>query len=170
MNNGYDYEPQTGSGLIFRLREKGQTARIRLASWPLVYDDTFKDGSTTKRMAWAAILKTQGEGGIVREAKVFVAGTMVYNAIRALSRDEDWGDPSTFDVEIARTEKEGAYYTVTPKPAPRGPLSADEAALFAEHGYDPKSGDWAFPWIEKVLKIDTNGGGGREEYDPFQDE
>jgi len=56
--------------------------------------------------------------------KILDTSVSVFKAIQELVRDEDWGDPSQYDVDIKVDKQGGAtgYYTVIPKS--KKPLSA----------------------------------------------
>jgi len=164
MTSGYDVDYGNGSGGVFlRLKEKGQQIRVRLVSEPLHYIDTLPDGKELKKVAWVVIHKELVDGKPHKSVKVYEAGPMVFNAIKALVKSEDWGDPTQYDLTITRTEKEGSYYTVHPNPKPMGPLSEDEAALVAEAGLVLK--DMVGP-ERKTKKAEAEG---EDLEDPFSD-
>lgn len=174
--SGYDV-PIGGGGNYLTLTSKGQKERVRLLFAPIVFEETFPEGGkfeseTAKRAAWVA-LKRNSDGS---EPVTFKASAMVYKAVQKLFRNEDWGDPSEYDVVVERTEEKGAYYLVTPtKPKP---LTDEEKAAVAEFvGAD--ADDWAdmqkgvFAFLEaRYLKPKTNGdkAAGGAEYDPFSEE
>lgn len=164
---GYDYEPSTNTGPYLNLKNKGDKARIRIASYPIMWDDEYQ-GKPTKRFAWAVIHKQSVNGEVVKEAKAFRAGSLIYNAVRTLLHDSDWGDPRGYDIEIERTEKDNAFYTVTPKPNGK-PISEEEKALFDEHGFSEKP-DWANTWLEKLYLSKKDGATTDDTSDPFADE
>lgn len=170
---GYDYEPAQTSGPYLNLKEKGDKVRFRIASYPIRWEDSYQ-GKPNVRFAWAVIHKWADKDGTKhKEAKAFRAGSLVYGAIRTLLNDPDWGDPTLYDIEVERTENKNAYYSVTPKPNGK-PLTDEEKALFAEHGYAEGKPDWANAWLEKLYlsKKDgtTSGGAKEDEFDPFADE
>jgi len=60
--------------------------------------------------------------------KILDLGVSIFKGIQALTRDEDWGDPSQYDVDIKVDKKGGptGYYTVTPKqPKPLTPADLE---------------------------------------------
>lgn len=61
--------------------------------------------------------------------KVLDISIAVFKQVQALTRDDEWGDPSRYDVDIKVDPNGGAtgYYTVTPK-IPK-PLSADDTEI-----------------------------------------
>lgn len=160
--SGYDAEVTKSDGLFFRLKDKGQTARLRLVSPPHRYEDVLPDGKMVRKCAWIAILKEMVSGKPNLRAVVFQASPMVYGAVKDLAESEDWGDPTQYDVQVTRTEEQGKYYTVVPIPKPMGPITEEQAAMVAEKNIDlakvcaPKA---------KQTKAEED-----EEYDPFGDE
>jgi len=50
--------------------------------------------------------------------KVLDMGLAIYQQIQTYSRDEDWGDPGTYDLDVVVDKNGGAtgYYKVVPKP------------------------------------------------------
>ena len=129
---GYDAEPGSDNSLFFRLKEKGQSARLRLVSEAHRYLDIIEaDGEhkEIKKCAWVAILKEMVGGKPSKRVVVFQGGPQIYGHIRTLTESPDWGDATQYDVTVTRTEVQGQYYTVTPMPKPMGPLSEEEQAL-----------------------------------------
>lgn len=175
MTTGYDVDYDNGGGGLFlRLKEKGQSVRVRLVSEPLHWTETTdkitdEEGNPKelKKVAWVVILKDLVDGKPVKSVKVYEGGPMVYNAIKALAKSDDWGDPTTYDLTITRTEKQGSYYTVHPNPKPMGPISAEEAELVKAAGI--VLADTVGP--NRKAKADGGGSsaGGSDEYDPFSD-
>lgn len=137
---GYDAEPSTGGGLYLRLKEKGESIRIRLVSDPFRYEDVFKaegeDDKIIRKVAWIVIHKTLVDGKKHLEVKVFQSGPMVYGLIKDLTENPEWGDPKLYDIEVTRTEVKGRYYSVQPLPKPMGPLSEAEAEMVVNANID----------------------------------
>jgi len=107
---GYDYKPETTTGIFLRLRKKGDQIKIRLVSTPVHYQDEFQ-GKTRERFAWLVIDRSDGQ------IKVFNAGVSIYLIIKGFAEDKDWGDPTKYDLTITRTEESTAnYYRVVPSP------------------------------------------------------
>lgn len=165
--NGYGATPNSANSLFLRLRAKGDKVRIRLVSEPVRYLDTFEDKSTGERterrkVAWLAISKEVVGGQTSKRVVIFTSGPQVYGVIRDLAESADWGDPTTFDVVVERTEEQGKYYVVTPMPKPMGPLSSDERELILEAAID---------WPDIVLKnksnVAPNGATSEADDDPF---
>lgn len=179
---GYGAEaPKTGGGgLFFRLKKKGEKARLRLVSAPYRYFDTMSKEHTKSgkeeqvpRAAWLAIVKEVGaDNKPIKRGVIFVGGTMIYRFIKDLADNADWGDPSNYDIVIERKEEAGAYYSVQPLPKPMGPISDEEKALFAATAEHPEL-DYAR--MVEILNTPreggaTNGVKAEGEYDPFSDE
>lgn len=133
---GYDAATPGGSGGIhFRLKAKGQKARVRLVSPAYRYYQHFEnDGKTESRpkASWVAILKEMVNGKVEKRVVVFHGGPMIYGLVKDLDGHESWGDPTQYDLEVERTEETGKYYTVTPMPKPMGPITPEEEALVKE--------------------------------------
>lgn len=61
--------------------------------------------------------------------KILEIGQTVFKSIQNLARDEDWGDPTQYDINIEVDKNGGAagYYRVNPKP--KKPLSAEDLEI-----------------------------------------
>ena len=84
--------------------------------------------------------------------KVLEIGAGVLKSIQNLFRDEDWGDPIQYDVNI-KVDKSAApasYYTVNPKP--KKPLSAADVELKQEVDLDDLKRRTSPPTPEEMLK------------------
>lgn len=181
---GYGADAPKGGngGLFFRLKKKGEKARLRLVSAPYRYFDEVdgkytESGKSEKRpkASWVAIIKEVGaDNKPIKRPVIFVGGTMIYGFIKDLAENPEWGDPATYDIVIERKEEAGAYYAVQPLPKPMGPISDEEKALFAATAEYPE-----LNYARMVELINTprdgqpaQGGAPAEEssYDPFSDE
>lgn len=132
--SGYDYEPKSNSPYL-RLKSKGEKIKIRLASEPIMFLEDYKDKETgevktNERWAWIVIDRADNE------VKAYKAGVMVFKGIKGYAKDEDWGDPTGYDLTIERTEEQGRYYVVTASPKTIRPLSAEEKKMVEESGID----------------------------------
>jgi hypothetical protein len=138
---GYDAEAGSGGGLWLRLKKRGEKVRLRLVSTPCRFVDTLEDEKTgeskqIRKVAWLAIHKEIINGQPSRRVVVFSNGPMVYGILKDLQEDENWGDPTQYDITVERTEESGKYYVVTPLPKPIGPISEEERALVAAADVD----------------------------------
>lgn len=136
--SGYDAKVG-GGGVYFRLKEKGDTAKLRLVSEPFRYVDIFKDPKDGDKLqnavAWVAILKEfngETEGRVV----CFQSRPMVYGHVKDLAENADWGDPKLYDIKVTRTEEAGKYYTVQALPKPIGPITKEEAQMVSAANLD----------------------------------
>ena len=136
---GYDAKAGSGDGKFLRLKEKGQEVRLRLATNAYRYIDVYTDKDTGKteqrrKVAWGAIVKEKdADGKMTKRAVVFVNGPQVYGCVQDLTKEEEWGDPMTYDLKITRSEDSPAkYYTVVPLPTQNKDLTPDEKALLKE--------------------------------------
>lgn len=61
--------------------------------------------------------------------KILDMGVAIYQKVQGYSRDEDWGDPSQYDIDIVVDKNGGAtgYYNVIAKP--KKPLSDEDVAI-----------------------------------------
>ena len=121
MSNAYKtYQPPQGEGggLFLKLND-GDQVKIRIAEEPVVYID--KWGNT--RYAWAVYNHETKTG------QVFQQSVTGYRSIAALAQDEDWGDPSGYDIKVSRegsTQKNTRYHM---SPVPNGkPLTEEQKA------------------------------------------
>lgn len=102
------YKPQGGGdGLFLRLKD-GDSVKLRVASQPAIYEQTFDD-KLTRRFAWVVWNRNE------KKAQVFSSGVSIFNQLADLV--EEWGEPQEFDVTIKRTgEMLETRYSVTPSP------------------------------------------------------
>lgn len=125
--------PSGGGGGIFRLKEKGQEAVMRIGTGPWRYTDTLpsgKDkGKKVPKASWGVILR-ENSGP---RAVVFDAGAMVYGLIKQLAEDPQFGDPTTYDIVVTRTESDSNYYTVSALQKDKG-LSNEDVGMLANAG------------------------------------
>lgn len=131
----YSYEPKRDSSFL-RLAKAGDQARIRIVSTPIKYTEISNfTGKEVEKFAWVVINRIVGPNGTVNEVKVFNTGPSVYWKIKELSQNADWGDPMTYDLVVARAEKNGVTsYSLTPSPANKGPINTAEQQLIAQAG------------------------------------
>ena len=61
--------------------------------------------------------------------KILDMGVAIYQSVQDLSRDEDWGDPSQYDIDVKVNKNGGAtgYYKCHPKP--KTPMSDDDIKI-----------------------------------------
>lgn len=119
MANPYKtYNPPAGEGGLYLKLEDGDQVKIRIVGEPVVYIDRW--GNT--RYAWK-VYNHDAEAGMV-----FQQAVTGYRAIAAYAQDEDWGDPTTYDLKVSRdgTGKNTKYH-ITPVPNSK-PLTKDQQA------------------------------------------
>lgn len=153
MANDYDFEPRVAPSLFLKLKEKGDKVLIRLASSPYrepkiwkveggppmdptkavdLSEDQWRrlmgdpDYNITEAFYWVVIDRESGT------AKIFTGTAGVYKNIKKYAEMEGWGDPTTYDFQIVRTENPGpSYYEVTALPNKEA-LSEKEQKLVDE--------------------------------------
>jgi len=103
-----DYDPSETSGIYMRL-EQGDN-RVRIVSEPYKFKREFPTSDQpVQRYGWAVIDRADGE------LKYLEVGPMIFGQIVALNEDEDYGDPTTYDLKIKKTgEMLETRYTVIP--------------------------------------------------------
>lgn len=137
MAGDYDYEPKEKPGQFIRLRDKGQSVSVRIASKPWRFPVIWKIGvqtpmdnesvgqmsakdwfevmknpdfNVTETFAWVVIDREDGH------ARILQGTPGVYKSIKELAAGA-WGNPETYDIQVTRTETPGrGYYSVTPLP------------------------------------------------------
>ena len=148
----YNFEPKANKGVFLRLKNKGDSVAIRIASRPYREPKIWKEDvkaplddekasalteeqwfkimadpkyTVTEVFHWVVIDREDGK------ARIYTASPMVYKAIKAYAQKDQWGDPTKYDIEVTRTEDPGNYYTVSPFPD-KSDLTDDELKLISE--------------------------------------
>jgi len=130
---GYNFKPQTSSGVFLSLKQKGDTIKIRLVSTPVHYQREW-EGKSRERFAWLVLDRNAEKPEDM--VRVFSAGVSIYLIIKGLNDSEDWGDPAKYDLTITRTEESTAnYYKVIPSPK-HSSLTEGELKLIKESKID----------------------------------
>lgn len=106
MSNIYkDYTPPAGNGGLFLKIEDGENVRLRvLSKEPVVFESDYL-GTLSTKYAWLVYNHDE------EKVQIFQGGATIYNAIAALATDEDWGDPTEYDIKVGRkgVQKETKY-------------------------------------------------------------
>lgn len=162
---GWDEQGGDGSSVYLRLKEKGQKVRVRFVGKPIKFEETVKtdDGKEKTSVRFAGIVIYRNLDTKENEVKGFKFGWQIYKALRALNEDDEWGEPTQYDVQITRTEEQGSYYTVTPKP--KSPITEAERQLVLEANLNLES-----MYLGKGSEPQSSDDHGRAEDDPFADE
>lgn len=114
MSNLYQtYTPPASGGGNYLKLEDGQTVKLRFVGYPVVFTKQFPGSeSPTTRYAWAVYIYDEDR------AAAFEQGITFFRKLANLAKDEEWGDPSTYDIKVRRegsgTETE---YHLNPSPA-----------------------------------------------------
>lgn len=117
------YTAPTTPGRYFKL-EDGQSAKVRITSEAYVYTDEFK-GKISTRYAWVVW------NFAAELAQVLQAGVTVFKTIQGYALDEEWGDPTEYNLTIKREGVgKDTTYAVTASPT-RTPLTVDQLAVVA---------------------------------------
>lgn len=96
-----------GGGLFLKLQD-GQTVKVRLMSDTVYFDNEYK-GNLSSRLAW--VIWNYEEN----KAQIWATNGATYNSIKDLVLDDEYGDPSQYDIKITRTGVEQqTRYSVRP--------------------------------------------------------
>jgi hypothetical protein len=117
MPNVYEtYQPPASEGGTWLKLEDGESAKIRLTSEPYLVTKVFKDRESGEekintRYVWVVYNR------LTKVGQILEAGVLVYKQVANYATDEDWGDPSEYDMTIKRegTGTDTRYY-LTPSP------------------------------------------------------
>lgn len=156
-------EEDMGGGKYLSLRKKNDKVKIRLVSKPVRsfrYWETGPDGknriggSFATKEEWEAEIKAKYPDKDTRpkmnvqyswvvldreddnKVKVFSGAAQIAIAIAGLIADEEWGDPTTYDLRVTRTEERPNYYKTVPLPNGKGPITAEEAQAVKDADID----------------------------------
>lgn len=93
-------KPVSSDGLFLKIQPDSKV-RVRILGIPAVFESRFEDKVTKEvkistKYAWPVYNHDEGK------TQVFQGGAQVYNGLLALIEDDDWGDPSNYDVTIGR--------------------------------------------------------------------
>lgn len=111
-----------GSGLYLKIQE-GQPVRLRIASEPAIFEtEGERDGKVTlsTRYGWKVYNQDTKQAQILQQSATF------FKNLAALAQDEEWGDPTGYDIKISRqgSSFNDTTYTITPS-ANREPLDSE---------------------------------------------
>lgn len=138
---GWDYQPSGGNNLFVQLNKKDDTARVRIIG-EVVHADKYWDGQRyqnwsedsgipkeeSKKRFMFCVLARNEDGST--SVKLLETGVSLYSKIKAIKKDEEWGDPETYDIRITRTEESPAdFYSVAPLPSNAGPITDEEKEM-----------------------------------------
>lgn len=123
--------PASGGGSYFKLAD-GESAKVRLTTEPYIFykENQFdEDKPPATRYGWIVYNRDENK------AQAMEQGVLFYKQIAKLAIDEDWGDPTEYDIKITRdgTGTDTRYY-VNPVPK-RDKLTSDQ--LKAAEALDP---------------------------------
>lgn len=153
----YDAEAPEGASDYLKIKS-GETVRIRMVGTPIQYDDSY-EGKANVQFASLCLLRDPQTK--TSSMKGFRFGWTIQKALRALYKDEEWGDPTGYDVAIHRDgEKLDTKYSVVPKP--KGELSKADQELIKACTLDLNK-----MFVENAKPIAKSGEA--EEYSPFDD-
>lgn len=117
-----------GGGLYLKLKD-GETVKLRIASEPAIFeteaerDDPDNPGQKktviTTRYGWLVWNQETKTAQIMQQSATF------FKNLAALAQDEEWGDPTGYDIKISREGTElDTKYSIVPS-ANREPLDSE---------------------------------------------
>jgi len=118
MSNAYgEYKAPGGGGAYYKF-EPGKTSKVRIASEPVVFNSEY-EGNISTKYAW--IVWDHDE----EAAKVLQLPVTGFRMVQDLATNEDWGDPTTYDIKIKRDGTgRDTKYSIQPVPNSK-PLSEE---------------------------------------------
>lgn len=129
--------------------EDSVSVKLRIASDPLVFSSTFTKSEKTQvstRYGWVVWNFNEDT------AQVMVLPPTVFKSIFDLSVDDDWGDPTKYDLKITRSGVAlKTRYTVNPVVA-KEPLTVDQENQIK--GINLKKALEASPNVSAALTLD----------------
>lgn len=156
--NIYDAEAPEGATEYLKIKS-GQTVRVRLVGQPIQYDDSYEGKANVQ---FASLVLLRDSETKTSSVKGFRFGWTIQKALRALYKDEEWGDPTGYDVAISREgEKLDTKYTVVPKP--KAAISKADAALVEASTLNLNK-----MFVENAKPI-AKSDGNEPDYDPYGD-
>jgi hypothetical protein len=126
----YDQHKPESTGGVYLKIQGGETVKVRIASEPAIFQSQGKDKdgnpTLTTRYAWKVWNQDNQTAQILQQSATF------FNNIAALARDDDWGDPTNYDIKISREGSgfQDTKYSVTA--SPKSEALSDEAKKAVE--------------------------------------
>lgn len=150
MDNIYKrYVPPSNNGGQYLKFEDSVPVKLRIASDPLVFSSTFTKGEKTQvSMRYGWVVWNFNED----VAQVMVLPTTPFISVRDLSVDDDWGDPTKYDLKITRSGVAlKTRYTVNPVVAKEALTTDQENQI---KGINLKKALEASPNVSAALTLD----------------
>lgn len=153
MSDYSNHTPRQKDSVFLKLKEKGDKVVIRICGppfrepkiyqeadntfidreeiasfteddWRKVYQDP--DVTVSEVYHWPVIDRSSGR------AKFYTGTGGIFNQLKDLDSNENWGDPKAYDVEIERTESPGKYYYKVTALPNKDPLTGRDGKALQE--------------------------------------
>lgn len=136
------YTPPAGGGGLFLKLEDGKPVKVRLGSEPYIFNSEYL-GNVSTKYAWAVYNRSEDKGQVLQ------LPLTAFRMIQNIAADDDWGDPTGYDITITRTGTgKETKYGVTPSPN-KSELTTEQKELVSKVDV-PKAIGGAIPLAEAV--------------------
>ena len=96
-----------GGGSFLKIND-GETVKVRIVSDPVYFDNEYK-GQLSARIAW--VVWNHDE----QKPQIWQTNGATYNSVKDLVADDEYGDPTEYDIKITRTGiEQQTRYSVRP--------------------------------------------------------
>jgi hypothetical protein len=158
----YDEDLPAGGGIFLKI-EPGTTVRLRLMTEPIKFVKTFNKETSDRFGAFVVVKTAAADKSVHYEGKAWEFGAGIARPIWTLYRNEDFGDPTGYDLSITRTGSGlDTKYTVVGHPPKE--LSKDAQQVFSEWKADHGKS------LSDVFLKGLNPTHVADEYDEFADD
>lgn len=108
-----DHKPPAGEGggLYLKIAD-GESVKLRIASEPAIFDSlNERDGEKSLNTRYGWLVYNQES----KQPQILQQGVRFFRQIAALAQDEEWGDPTGYDIRVTRQGSgTDTTYTVMP--------------------------------------------------------
>jgi hypothetical protein len=95
MNIYKTYKPPVTSGGKYLKFEDGESYKLRIVGEPIIFNNEY-NGTMSTRYAWVVYNHDLGAPQILQ------GGINMYKQVANLGQDDDWGDPTQYDIKVRR--------------------------------------------------------------------
>lgn len=88
-------KPAGGNGLFLKIND-GETVQLRILDLPTIFQSEY-EGKVSTKYAWPVYNHND------QKVQILQGGSTIYNAVNDLIQDDDYGDPTEYDIKVSRT-------------------------------------------------------------------